>query len=282
MIHCKELNKDFNSKEDMFKELRLYKDDIIAIKKANILKSIDKDISVTAKPLDYLKLSTQSKEIPLDDNYYYIAVNATRVLDSHKDLHLDGIWNKTKKEQQGKNYLVADHQLGVLTTVAKKEYVEMFTAVIPFSMIGKSYPGDTEALIYKVRKDKIINQIAKEWLDSGDAIQASVRMQYVDIILALNSSAKEDKKEKKNFDDLYPIIANKDEFEDEIMYFWGVKQAKNVLESSLVLFGSCDATGQISLDNKQEPLENTQINNEPPQGTQKSISEMIKETKILN
>ena len=68
MIHCNELNKSFETKEQLFKELKLYKNDIIAMKKAQIFKSCDKGISVTAKPLDYLKLSTQTKDIPLDDN----------------------------------------------------------------------------------------------------------------------------------------------------------------------------------------------------------------------
>ena len=151
---CKELNKEFESKEQLFKELKLYKNDIIAMKKGQIYKSYEKGISVTAKPLDYLKLSTQTKGIPLDENYYYIAVNSSRILDSNLDVHLDGNWNKTVKEQQGKNYLVDTHILSVNTTIVRKEYVEMLTATIPFSMIGKDYEGDTYVLIYKIRKDK--------------------------------------------------------------------------------------------------------------------------------
>lgn len=240
----------------MFKELRFYKNDIISFKKAQIMKSCDKGISITAKPLDYLKLSTQIKEIPLDDNYYYIAVNSTRILDNHLDLHLDGLWDKTAKDQQGKNYLVDTHILSVNATIARKEYIEIFTAFVPFSMIGKKYKGDTEVLIYKIRKDKIIDQKAKEWLDSGDAIEASVRMQYIDIVFALNSDDKEDMREKKTYDQLIKVIANKEDFDSEIQYFWGIRQAKNVLESSLVLFASNNSTGQISIENnKQEPSE---------------------------
>lgn len=280
MIHCRELNMDFESKESLFKALKAHKSDIVAFKKAQTYKSCEKGVSITAKPLDYLKLSTQEKSIPLDDSYYYIAVNSTRILDSHLDLHLDGIWNKTTKEQQGKNYLVDSHELSVGNTIAKKEHVEMFTAKIPFSMLGKQYEGETEALIYKIRKDKVIHQIARDWLESGDDIEASVRMQYTDIVFALNSDAKEDVREKKTYDELIKIIANKDDFDSEIMYFWGIKQAKNVMESSLVLFASNDSTGPIN-DNKQEPskgtlktqvvLEGTQ--EEPPESTVQEPSE---------
>ncbi len=257
MIVCKELDKTFSSKEDLFKALRESKKDIIGIKKSQILKSVDKGVSITAKPLDSNKLSTTNKNISLDENYYYIAVNSTRILDSHKDLHIDGIWNKTIKEQQGKNYLVDTHIMSLNTTIARKENVEIMTAIVPFSLIGKSYSGETEVLIYKVAKDKIINPIAKEWLESGDAIEGSVKMRYTDIDLAMNSKAIEDEKELKNYNDYKDIIANKDDFEEEIYYFWVVKQAQNLHESSLVLMGSNEATGL--LENKNiEPSTDTQ------------------------
>lgn len=257
MIVCKELDKSFSSKEDLFKALRESKKEIIGIKKSQILKSVDKGVSITAKPLDSNKLSTTNKNISLDENYYYIAVNSTRILDSHKDLHIDGIWNKTIKEQQGKNYLVDTHKMSLNTTIARKENVEIMTAIVPFSLIGKSYSGETEVLIYKVAKDKIINPIAKEWLESGDAIEGSVKMRYTDIDLAMNSKAIEDEKELKNYNDYKEIIANKDDFEEEIYYFWVVKQAQNLHESSLVLMGSNEATGL--LENKNiEPSTDTQ------------------------
>lgn len=282
MIHCRELNRDFETKEELFKELRLNNDEIISIKKSQIYKSHEKGLGLTAKPLDYLKLSTQVKDISLDENYYYIAVNSSRILDNHLDMHLDGNWNKTVKEQQGKVYLVDSHVISLKTTISKKEYIEIFTATIPFSMLGKSYEGDTYVLIYKIRKDKIRDKDAKEWLDSGDAVEASVRMQYMDIVLALDSDDKEDIKFKQNFDDLFPLIANKDDFDTEITHFWGVKQAKNVMESSLVLFGSNNATGQILIDNKKdEPGSSTHKKIEPPKGTQINYKLLTEKFNIL-
>ena len=149
--------------------------------------------------------------------------------------------------------------------VVKKENVKMFTATIPFSSIGKSYNGDTQALIYQFKKSDIVNDLAKEWLKSGDDIEASVRMQYVKIELAMNSTAKEDKEELKAYNDNVESIANKDDF-DSIDYFWIVSEAKNIGESSLVLRGSNGATGivgnkdiQPSNDtDKTESLEDTQ------------------------
>lgn len=257
MITCAELNKTFNTKAELFKALRENAKDIVSIKKAQIHKSIDKGLSITAKPLDYSKLNNQNKAFKLDDNYYYIAVNSTRILDSHGDLHVDGIWNKSVKELQGKNYLVDTHVMSLNTTIARKENIEMFTEIIPFSMVGKAYPGETEVLIYKIPKDKIINPVAKEWLESGDSIEASVRMRYTDLVLAMNSDDEEDKEEKKNYLKYVDVIANKSDFENEIFYFWVIKQAQNVNESSLVLFGSNSSTGDIKNIEVKEQIEVT-------------------------
>ena len=152
--------------------------------------------------------------------------------------------------------------------VAKKENIEMFVSDIAYGSINKSFAGNTQALIYKVAKSDIINPLAKEWLESKSDIEASVRMQYVNVELAMNSTAKSDAEEKKVFDTYINQVANKESF-DEIEYFWVVKEAKNVGESSLVLAGSNGATGIIneaepitSTNNKTEPLESTQANEE--------------------
>lgn len=261
MIKCKALDRSFETKEALFEALRKNKNDIISFKKAQVYKSIEKDynLGITARPISFKVLNEQNKGMSLDDNYYYIATNSTRILDSHNDLHVNGIWNKTVKEQQGKNYLVDTHVMSISTTIARKEHIEMFVAVVPFSAIGKDYEGDTEVLVYKIPKTKIMNPIAKEWLDSGDSIESSVRMQYGDIALAMNSDDQDDKQEKKNYLNYIDSIANKSDFENEIYYFWIIKQAKNIGESSLVLLGSNHATGMIQDKNNKEAVTDTSI-----------------------
>ena len=276
---CKELNKEFADKNEMFKALKSNKEYIISVKRSQILKSFEKGLGVKAKSIGIDELSTTTKGILKDSNYYYIAVNTTKVLDSHGDLHVDGIWNKTVKDQQGKNYLVTDHKMELSNVVAKKENIEMLLAEIPFSSIGKSYSGNTQALIYKVAKADIINPLAKDWLDSGSDIEASVRMQYVNLDLAMNSEAKGDEAEFKNFNEYIDTIANKDDF-DSIDYFWIVKEAKNIGESSLVLNGSNSATGV--LDNKNiQPSEDTD-KIEPSNDTRKTTIDKVSNSKLIN
>jgi hypothetical protein len=263
-MFCKELNKSFENKDDLFKALFENEKLIIDAKKSEIYKSIDKGSQVFSTQIEIKKaLETETnKGIKFDDDYYYFVVNSANILDSHNDMHVDGNWNKSVKDQQGKTYLVFDHSLKRGDIIAMAKDIEMFTAKIPFSLLGKSYEGETYSLIYKVAKDKIINKEAKEWLEKGYDLQASVRMQYVKIEFAYNSNNPDFAKQKANYDIYYPLIANKDEFK-EIDYFSIIKEAKNVMESSLVLFGSNDATGRI--DNKDEQSDDTQteIKEEP-------------------
>lgn len=245
MIFCKELNKSFETKEEMFQAIKNNLPEIMRLKLLKEYRSHEKGSGVSLRILDTSKISTANKlSFDTDEDHYYIAVNTTMVLDSHDDLHDNGIWDDSVITEQGKNYLVCDHSLAMSNVVVKKAFVEQFVATIPFAAIGKDYPGNTQALIYKFRKDKIINEVAGDWLESGDDIEASVRMQYEELEFALDSNAPDDKKYKDLYDKYLPKIANKSDF-DYISYFFLIKKARNVLESSLVIAGSNPATGQI-------------------------------------
>jgi len=256
MIYCKELNKSFEDKEQMFKEISLNETLIIDAKKTEI-KSIDKGTQIVTNQNEIEKaLNNQTeKGLKFDNDYYYFVVNSANILDSHYDMHVDGNWEKSKKEKQGKNYLVLEHKTEIDNIIAMPKDIEMITAKVPFSLLGKSYDGETYSLIYKVAKDKIVHPKINEFLEKGYDFQVSVRMQYIKIESAFNTDSKEYAKQKGTYDTYFPLIANKEEHK-EIDYFWVIKEAKNVMESSLVLFGSNSATGRI--DNKEEPEQSTQ------------------------
>lgn len=257
--------KDFATKEELFKALILNKELLIKEKASQIYKSCEKGATLNISQENIAKALETNKAFKMDSDYYYFAVNSSNVLDSHGDLHVKGNWDKTVKEQQKKVYLVFDHQLKRSEIIAMKEDVEILTAEIPFSLIGKDYDGDTYVLIYKVAKNKIANKEAKEWLENGYSFEASVRMQYVKIELAINSKDKGSEKEKAVYDKYIGQIANAKEFK-EIDYFWVVVEAKNVSESSLVMFGSNSSTGTIQ-ENKEAVID-TSINTELSNDTQ--------------
>ena len=270
MIQCKELNKEFATKEEMFKELIANKELLIKEKLSQTYKSFEKGLGLVANQESIVKALETEKAFKMDSDYYYFVVNTANILDSHGDVHVKGNWDKTVKEQQGKVYLVFDHNLKRSEIIAMKEDIEMFTAEIPFSLIGKNYEGKSYSLIYKVAKNKIVNKEAKEWVENGYSFEASVRMQYVKIDLAIDSKEAGNEKEKETFDKYIEIIANKSDYES-IDYFWVVKEAKNVYESSLVMFGSNSATG-VAQENKSEAEEITSEQPEPTKVTQKEES----------
>jgi hypothetical protein len=105
----------------------------------------------------------------------------------------------------------------------------------------------------------MLNQYANGWVKNH-----SVGMRYVKLDLAINSEAEWNKEEKAVWDKYYSLIANKD-VADEKGYFWAVTEAK-IIEGSAVVMGSNSATP--TLNNKQEPSDDT-LDNEPPiDGTQ--------------
>lgn len=278
-IYCKELDKEFKSKEELFKALAENETFIHDAKKSQFYKSFEKGLQVVTDQKQIEKaFDATEKGIKFDSDYYYFVVNSANFLDSHRDVHADGNWNKSVKDQQGKVYLVFDHSLKRSDIIAMKKDVEMFTAKISWDMLGKNYDGETYSLIYKVKKDKIVNKEAKEWLEQGHELEASVRMQYVKIETAFNSTNPDYSKKKEVYDTYYPQIANKEDFE-EIEYFFVVKEAKNVMESSLVLFGSNSATGIVNNENKSEADKITPEIKEPSSDTQTNKRRIFINTK---
>lgn len=266
-------DKQFATKEELFSELRASAEKIISIKKAEVHKSINGvgflDRNVTA-----------CKAIPsMKEGYIYPVINTTKYMDSHRDVHFDGIWNKSVKDQAGKIFYATDHEVKVETIIAWPSDVNMMVKSVPWSFVGKSYEGETEALMFEISKDKIVHAKAKEIIEQKRPVQNSVRMQYIKIKLAMNSTDDEDEAAKKFYDDNIDQIANKAEVE-ELGYFWGVSQAKIVLEGSMVVRGSNDATPiqeqqQETKDTDSQPSQDT-----ADQPSTLNIDQLIKNIQI--
>lgn len=233
-------DKTFASKDELFAELRANADKIIKCKTSEIYKSIEKGVHFNG--FITRVNDTESKAGPhMKDGYCYPVINTTKYLDSHDDVHLDGIWNKSAKEQNGKLFYVADHEIKTNTIIAWPDDVNVMVKSVPWSWVGKDYPGNTEALIYEINKSAIVNATAKDIIENKRPVQGSVRMQYVKVSMALNSTAKEDIVYKANWDKWIGEIANADVAHEQ-GYFFAVEEAKIVKEGSMVPFGSNDAT----------------------------------------
>ena len=256
MIFCKELGKEFTDKAEMFLALKKSVKEIIGLKKAAIknseptLAQLRDNDAIKAMPGDY--------QFKVGDTIYPV-INTTNYLDSHGDVHLDGIWDLSLKDNQGKVYYTTEHDLRMKSLVSYPNEVSMQVKTMPWTSLGKSYTGNTQALIFSAKTSTKSNPHFLEALKDGQPLENSVRMQYVDIALAVNSNDKELADEKKNWDKHYSVIANKS-VADESGYFWAVSQAKISKEGSAVLAGSNDATpilytnpADAGLEHKESP-----------------------------
>jgi len=254
---CKELNTEFENKEEMFKALKANADKIISLKKATVKNSegISNIIS--------LKDSNDKTIAGLEEGFIYPIISNTMYMDSHKDVHDNGSMNKTVKEQKGKVHYAMNHDLSIGKIIAYPNDVEMLMKTVKWSDLGRAYEGTTELLMFKTNLQDYSPNDARIAIEQKLPVQNSISMIYKDIVLAVNSEDKDLRAEKKAYDNIINQIANKEEVEKD-GYLWIVKQLAIRNEGSMVTLGSNDATPIIYSEpsNKdtqiQEPLKDTQ------------------------
>ncbi len=252
MIKSKDFpGKVFETQKHLFTELRKNVDRIIAVKKAEVYEAHKKG----GIGGFVLKQPGTTKSPHMKDGYIYPVINTTKYMDSHQDVHFDGIWSKSVKEQAGKLFYVMGHKTEVESVIAWPEDVNVMVKSVPWSFVGKNYEGYTEALIYEIDKTKIVHEKAKEIIREKRPVQNSVRMMYVKIRLGMNSEHEDDREYKEYYDSRLSDIVNRDVVE-ELGYFWGIEEGKIVTEGSMVLLGSNDATPVRQKD--IEPVVTTQ------------------------
>jgi len=181
-------------------------------------------------------------------------MNTTKLFDSHEDVHIDQLWNKSIKETKD-NYHIKQHDFSFDGIIS--ENVKVFTKQMTWHELNYNYEGNTQALVY----DSIIDRDdmpdnTKTMFDAyrkGRVKQHSVGMRYVALTFALNDERYEE--DFTVWEKYFPDIANKEDVLDN-GYFWAVTQAKNI-EGSAVVKGSNFATPTYSVEAKTEPSKDT-------------------------
>lgn len=259
--------KTFANREDLFAALKANEEKIKALKRASVVKVAH--IGVGPMPfLDKIALVDGAEKAAgwaTKEGFIYPVINTTNYMDSHMDVHFPGIWDKSLNQQKGKLFYVMDHSLKLNDVIAWPDDVNAMVKTIPWSFLGKEYPGNTQALIYEIAKDRIVSDVARKTIDEKRPVQNSVRMQYVKIRLGMDSNVAEDKAYKEYYDSRIGEIANSDVVK-EYGYFWGIEEAKIDREGSMVLFGSNDVTpvkseeavADTSDSNNSGPVKTTQ------------------------
>lgn len=267
MIDCPELNKSFETKTELFKALKQNERNLIELKRSRIIETKDNLVKMSQ-----VKADGVSKAFNLGSDEVCAIINTTMYMDSHSDVHANGLWEKSIDEQYGRIFYVADHCLDVDKVIIWKDKLAMFTQMVDWSMVGKNYQGQTQALVFKFNKADIMNEAARTIIDKGLDVENSIRMQYVNVQLAMNSDEEEYKENKKIYLDNISNIANKDEVEEK-GYFWLIKEAKIINEGSMVLFGSNDATSIVTPKEDIEPSADTQKKDDESADSSHEITE---------
>jgi hypothetical protein len=250
--------KSFDNQDLMFDYLRQNKD-LIKVAKKSAIKYAD---AISFQIFDFetenseiIKSIANEELLKLDSFNAKVVINTTNLMDSHKDVHLPGIWNKSLKENKN-IYLLQEHQMKFDSVIA--DDIKAFVQTLSFKSLGVDFDGTTQALIFDSKIEKGRNEFMTEQYAKGRVKNHSVGMQYVKLYLAMNSNNRADKVEKETWDKYINEIANKEEA-FSVGYFWAVTEAK-VIEGSAVLRGSNYVTPTLNIG-KSEPSEDTQLKN---------------------
>ena len=266
MPFCRELKKDFATKKEMFTAIKAAEKEIIGLKKAAVKYS--DPLSYHLKSTGTTKDDSQTVTLAVGDTIYPI-INTTNYLDSHGDVHLDGIWDLSIKDQKNKLYYIINHDLEIGKVIGYPRDVEASVKTMQWSELGFDYTGTTQALMFAVKlTDKSNKDFLAAALDKED-LQNSVRMRYVSFILCMESSDAEFATENNNFYKYLPKIANKEKALEQ-GYYWAVSQAAIEKEGSAVLYGSNDATPILYEEPKTDPGSTNQVEGkqiEPAEGS---------------
>ena len=188
------------------------------------------------------------------------AMNTTNWLDSHLDVHMPGLWDKTLKESLMLMHL-QEHNMAFDHIIADGNDLKVTTKTMTWRELGYNYAGVTEVLVFDSLVRKSRNGYMYDQYAQGYVKNHSVYMLYVKIVMAINEPDSTDYgAEYEAWQKYLPMIANQD-FANEMGYFFGIFEAK-LIEGSAVPRGSNITTPTISA----EPAKTTP-KSEPPRGT---------------
>ena len=260
----------FKTKKELFNFLVENKSSLIAQKKAQ-LKTADCVVFNPSVSLDITKTNANKANNPIDvkdiDSINVVAViNTTNLMDSHMDVHIPGLWNKSLSENKTIMHL-QEHRMAFDKIISDGANLNAYTKNYSWGELGYGFEGDTEALIFESKVDKKRNEFMFNQYANGYVKNHSVGMRYIQLIFCIND--KDYGAEYEAWEKYFPIVANKEVAEDA-GYFWAVKEAK-VIEGSAVPLGSNFATPTLE-NNKEEntmPSEDTSKNTQPSEDIEK-------------
>lgn len=245
---------EFESKSKLQQFLFENKCKLIAQKKA-ITKEAD---GIGLASLQFANKKGANKADPIDINntdeiYVKAIINTTNVIDSHMDLHIPGIWNKTVSENKNMLHVQEHKSYEFKSIIADGNDLEAVIKTYTWKSLGYDFKGSTEALQFNSTVKRKRNKYMFEQYADGNVKNHSVGMRYVKIVMCIDN--KDYGAEYEAWEKYLPMAVNKEVAENR-GYFWAVTEAK-AIEGSAVPLGSNWITPTLSVDKDIEPSKDT-------------------------
>ncbi len=241
----------FSREKDLFDFLVDKEETIFAQAKAQI-KEAD---SFLYMPM-HLKNSISSKSLSTEELLakdvldVTAVINTTGILDSHRDVHIKGLWDKSLKENSRIMHVQEHKSREFDKIISNGEDLKAYVKTNTWRQLGFDFNGTTQALTFdsKVRKER--NPFMHEQYAKGYVDNHSVGMYYVKLVTCIN--CEDYGAQYEAWQKYSEHVVNRKAL-DESKYFWAVLEAK-AIEGSAVPNGSNWATPTTSI--KQKEVEN--------------------------
>jgi len=206
---------------------------------------------------------TKKEFIPLIENItsdfiqVKTVINSTNIIDSHLDLHMAEVWNKTVSDNPY-TYHLKQHEARFESVISNK--AKNYNEKSNFLNLGLDVDFKTVININEFIIDKKKEPFMFDKYVNGDVMQHSVGMIYVSIDIAYYDE--DSQKQMDFFEEMKKKAVNPD-IADEYGYFWVVYEAKK-REGSAVVFGSNSVTPTLYVKNYEPSKKDTQKKNSEP------------------
>lgn len=241
------------------KELR--KSDLISKKRLFIKKGDGVPFTQALLHLDKAALKASIQTLNSSDIEYAVRaiINTTNIMDSHFDVHLPGLWDKSLKENKMIMHL-QEHEMGFKFIISDGPELKVYVRDYTWKELGFNYKGTTQALVFdsviKKKGEKARNEFMYDQYQKGYVKNHSVGMQYVKMVLCVNEPDDEYYgAEFEAWEKYFPMVVNQD-YALEKGFMWVIKEAK-CIEGSAVPIGSNRATPTLELSDKTEQFAET-------------------------
>lgn len=244
----------FETKKELYDFLVTNKESLIA-QKCAVVKFTDGFGSYTPVLKNEVGVATKSTNNENQTEVTIKAViNTTGIMDSHDDVHIKGLWNKSLKENK-RIMMLQEHQSNQFDKIiASGDDLKASVKTYSWKDLGYDAEGETQALVFDATVKASRNEYMFNQYKSGYVDNHSVGMRYVKLGMAIND--KDYAAEKALWDLHIGDVVNAKDAESQ-GYFWVVSEAK-VIEGSAVPNGSNPITPTISVKSQKDTLEDNE------------------------